>query len=162
MDDPLLSLPICLDSPLPPLFSSPPIHFLSPSLLASLSRSLAFPQSVILYVVSRFCFFSWFSLRFVLLSFVFRFCLSCICSCVRIFVLFITHRLVEVSSTIGRNLDTTRDRRRKHRLARRICLRILCHRHHHHCHHSHSPIRTHCPVVVGRGAGFPSCSGSDA
>lgn len=161
MDDPLLSLPICLDSPLPPLFSSPPIHVLSPSLLASLSRS-RFPSVCDFVCCFPFLLYSLDSPY--VRTFIVRFplCLSCICSCVRIFCLFITHRLVEVSSTIGRNLDTTRDRRRKHRLARRICLRILCHRHHHHCHHSHSPIRTHCPVVVGRGAGFPSCSGSDA
>lgn len=63
----------------------------------------------------------------------------------------------------GRSLGTIRDHRWKHRQEWRSYLRILCHRrHHHHCHHSHSPIRTHCPVVVGRGVGFPSCSGSDA
>lgn len=161
MDDPLLSPHLSrLSSPATLFLSAHSLSF-TLSLLASLSRS-RFPS-----VCDFVCCFPFLLFLLILLTFrtfIVRFplCLSCICSCVRIFVLFITHRLVEVSSTIGRNLDTTRDRRRKHRLARRLCLRILCHRHHHHCHHSHSPIRTHCPVVVGRGAGFPSCSGSDA
>jgi len=75
---------------------------------------------------------------------------------------FITHRIAEVSSTTGKSLDTIRDRRWKHRRVYRLYFRKLCHRHHHHCHHLHSPIHMHCPVVVGRGAGFPNCSGSDA
>ena len=75
---------------------------------------------------------------------------------------FITHRIAEVSSTTGKSLDTIRDRRRKHRRVCRLYFRKLCHRHHHHCHHLHSPIHMHCPVVVGQGAGFPNCSGSDA
>lgn len=150
----------------PPRHDSPPLFFslsaiLSFSLFPFLSLSSSPPHSISLIFVLFPVFFPLVLLMFVFIRF--PLCLSCICSCVRIsFFFVITHRLAEVSSTIGRSLDTIRDRRRKHRLVQRICLRILCHRHHHHCHHSHSPIRTHCPVVVGRGAGFPSCSGSDA
>lgn len=118
-----------------PLFLSPP----------SLFVCLCFVSLILSYFFSLFYNF-YFSLH-----------LSCICSC----VFFITHRIAEVSSTTDKSLDTIRDRRQKHRRVSRLYFRKLCHRHHHHCHHLHSPIHMHCPVVVGQGAGFPNCSGSD-